>query len=98
MPLGADSSGEIHALAGTARYGLQEYVEAAENYERALKLDPDRRMWQEMLMQSRANVVAEVNVYVSDISSGLISLPLNCCAIPGTSTTTCSLSLTRTGH
>ena len=67
-PLDADSSGEIHALAGAAHYGLQEYVEAAENYERALKLDPDRRMWQEMLMQSRANAVAEVNVHVPDIS------------------------------
>ena len=31
--LDADSNGETHALVGAAHYGLQEYVEAAENYE-----------------------------------------------------------------
>ncbi len=67
--LDADSNGETHALAGAAHYGLQEYAEAAENYERALQLDPNRRTtWQDMLMQSRANAVAEVNVHVPDIS------------------------------
>ena len=79
--LDADSNGETHALVGAAHYGLQEYVEAAENYERALKLDPNRRTtWQEMLMQSRANAVAEVNVHVPDIayfnSDALLARPV----------------------
>ena len=79
--LDADSNGETHALAGAAHYGLQEYAEAAENYERALKLDPNRRTtWQEMLMQSRANAVAEVNVHVPDItyfdSDALLARPV----------------------
>lgn len=66
--LSEDTDGEMHALAGAAHYGLEEYDEAAANYERALKLDPDSPMWQDMLIQSRANVVAEVNVHVPDIS------------------------------
>ena len=66
--LDADSDGETHALAGAAHYGLQEYGDAAENYERAVKLDPSRRTWHDMLTQSRANAVAEVNVHVPDIS------------------------------
>ena len=66
--LDADSDGETHALAGAAHYGLQEYGEAARNYQRAVKLDPNRRTWQDMLTQSRANAVAEVNVHVPDIS------------------------------
>ena len=78
--LDADSNGETHALAGAAHYGLQEYAEAAENYELALKLDPNRRIWQEMLMQSRANAVAEVNVHVPDItyfdSGALLARPV----------------------
>ena len=66
--LDADPNGESHALAGAAHYGLQEYSEAAESYERALQLDPSRRTWRDMLMQSHANVFAEVNVHVPDIS------------------------------
>ena len=66
--LDVDSDGETHALAGAAHYGLQEYAEAADNYERALKLEPNKRTWQEMLMQSRANAVAEVSVHVPDIT------------------------------
>ena len=66
--LDADPDGETHALAGAAHYGLQEYDEAAENYQRALQLEPGRSTWRDMLMQSRANAVAQVNVHVPDIS------------------------------
>ena len=66
--LAEDSDGQLHALVAVAHYGLEEYGDAAENYERALKLDPSRQAWRDMLMQSRANAVAEVNVDVPDIS------------------------------
>ena len=66
--LGEDSRGEMHAMIAVAHYNLQEYDEAAANYELALKRDPLNRPWQDMLMQSRANAVAEVNVHVPDIA------------------------------
>ena len=66
--LDADSDGETHALAGAAHYGLEDYAEAATSFEWALRLDPCRQMWRDMLMQSRANALAEVNVSVPDIS------------------------------
>ncbi len=64
----ADADGETHALAGAAHYGLQQYDEAADSYRQALKLDPNRRTWQDMLTQARVNAAAEVNVHVPDIS------------------------------
>ena len=66
--LGEDSRGEMHAMIAVAHYNLQEYDEAAANYELALERDPLNRPWQDMLMQSRANAVAEVNVHVPDIA------------------------------
>ncbi len=66
--LAEDSDGQLHALVAVAHYGLEEYGDAAENYKRALKLDPSRQAWRDMLTQSRANAVAEVNVDVPDIS------------------------------
>ena len=63
-----DSEGRLHALAAVAHYGLEEYQEAAANYELALERAPANGAWQEMLMQSRANAVAEVNVYVPELS------------------------------
>ena len=63
-----DSEGRLHALAAVAHYGLEEYEEAAANYELALERAPANGAWREMLMQSRANAVAEVNVPVPDIS------------------------------
>ena len=66
--LGADDSdGELSALAGAARYHLEQYGEAALEYERALARSPGNQLWQEMLAQCRANATAEVNVYVPDI-------------------------------
>ena len=66
--LEADSDGETHALAGAAHYGLEEYGEAAASFEWALRLGPSRQTWRDMLMQSRANALAEVNVSVPDIA------------------------------
>ena len=63
-----DSEGRLHALAAVAHYGLEEYEEAAANYELALDRAPANGAWREMLMQSRANAVAEVNVHVPDLS------------------------------
>ena len=63
-----DSDGQMHALTGAAHYGLGEYDEAARHYESALKRDPGTGPWQEMLKQSRANAVAEVNVHVPALS------------------------------
>ena len=63
-----DPDGESHAMIAVAHYNLQEYEEAAANYELALERDPLNRPWQDMLMQSRANTVAEVNVHVPDIA------------------------------
>ena len=66
--LAEDSGGRLHALVAAAHYGLEEYGDAAEHYERALKLDPSQQAWRDMLAQSRANAVAEVNVDVPDLS------------------------------
>ena len=66
--LSEDSDGELHAMAAVAHYNLGEYDEAAASYERALAHDPTNRLWQDMLAQSRANAVGEVNVYVPSIS------------------------------
>ena len=63
-----DSDGETHAMIAVAHYNLQEYEEAAANYEFALERDPLNRAWQDMLTQSRANAVAEVNVHVPGIA------------------------------
>ena len=63
-----DSDGSTHAMIAVAHYNLEEYSEAAANYELALERDPLNRSWQDMLAQSRANTVAEVNVHVPDIS------------------------------
>ncbi|WP_419863150.1 peroxidase family protein [Candidatus Poriferisodalis sp.] len=63
-----DPDGTLAALAGAAHYHLGQYAEAATHFERALTNDPGRRPWQEMLAQSRANAVAEVSVYVPDLS------------------------------
>ena len=63
-----DYDGWLHALMATAHYGLEEYEEAAANYELALERAPANGAWQEMLMQSRANAVAEVNVHVPEIA------------------------------
>ena len=63
-----DSEGRLHALVAVAHYGLEEYEESAANYELALERAPANGAWQEMLMQSRANAVAEVNVRVPDLS------------------------------
>ena len=68
IQLPEDSDGRLHALAAAAHYGLEEYGAAAANYEIALERDPDHRQWSDMLMQSRANSVAEVNVDVPEIS------------------------------
>ena len=67
--LGADDpDGKLSALAGAARYHLEQYGEAASDYERALARNPGHQLWQEMLAQCRANAIAEVSVYVPDIS------------------------------
>ena len=66
--LAENYDGELYALVAVAHYGLEEYEAAALNYERALKLDPSRQAWRDMLTQSRANAVAEVNVDVPDVS------------------------------
>ena len=63
-----DSDGWLYALTAVAHYGLEEYEEAAANYELALERAPANGAWREMLMQSRANAVAEVNVHVPDLS------------------------------
>ena len=63
-----DSEGRLHALVAVAHYGLEEYEESAANYELALERAPANGAWQEMLTQSRANSIAEVNVNVPDIS------------------------------
>ena len=63
-----DADGSAHALAAAAHYGLTEFDEAVAHYEAALDRDPLNGPWQEMLKKSRANAVAEVNVYVPDIS------------------------------
>lgn len=63
-----DPDGEVSALTGAARFHLGHYDEAASAFEEALARNPDHPPWQEMLAQSRANAVAEVNVYVPDIS------------------------------
>ena len=66
--LGKDSDGRLHALVAVAHYGLEEYEAAAANYELALELDPSKHQWRAMLMQTRANSVAEVDVDVPEIS------------------------------
>ncbi|MCY4369341.1 MAG: peroxidase [bacterium] len=75
-----DSDGETHALIGVAHYHLQAYHEAAASYELALQRDPLNRTWQDMLKQSRANALAQVNVYVPDIAffdrEGLLAKPV----------------------
>lgn len=63
-----DSGGELHALSGAAHYGLEEYEEAVACYQLALERNPLNQLWQDMLVQSRANAVAEVNVYVPEVS------------------------------
>ncbi len=63
-----DSEGQLHALVAVAHYGLEEYEEAAANYELALDRAPANGSWQEMLRQSQSNAVAEVNVNVPDLS------------------------------
>ena len=64
----ADTAGELAAIAGTARYHLGRYDEAASDFEEALEHDSGHQLWQEMLAQCRANAIAEVDVYVPDIS------------------------------
>ena len=66
--LSEDPDGETHALLAVAHYGLEEYAEAAANYEVALGRNPHNGSWRDMLMQSRANAVAEVNVHVPAVS------------------------------
>jgi tetratricopeptide (TPR) repeat protein len=63
----ADSTGESRALLGLAYFQLQEYEVAARCYEAALQQDASNADWQEMLGQARANVLAEVHVYVPDV-------------------------------
>ena len=62
--LSEDPDGETHALVAVAHYGLEEYAEASANYEAALERSPHHQSWRDMLIQSRANAVAEVNVHV----------------------------------
>ena len=66
-PALTDPSGESQALMGLARYQREEYEEAAQYYEAALKLGPDRADWRDMLEKSRVNAIAEVNVHVPEI-------------------------------
>lgn len=62
-----DQSGESQALIGLAHYQREEYEEAAQYYEAALKLGPDHADWRDMLEKSRVNASAGVNVHVPEI-------------------------------
>ena len=48
-------------------YREERYAEAAEHFERALKLDPDNAEWADLLAKASANATAEVDVFVPEL-------------------------------
>ena len=58
--------GQSYGLLAVAHFQLEEYGSASENYEAALKYEPDNQNWRDMLEVSKANVIAEVHVFVPD--------------------------------
>jgi hypothetical protein len=59
--------GKVHALAGLAHFKLQEYAEAAREYQKAVKVGgPKRELrdWDEMRALAEANATAEIDVPV----------------------------------
>lgn len=54
------------ALLALAYFHSEEYAIAAEKYEAALKIDPENKIWMEMLELSRANVIGDVQNPVPD--------------------------------
>ena len=63
----SDPSGESQALLGLAHYHSEEYEKAAQCYEAALKVGPDREDWRDLLGQARLNATAEIHVHVPDL-------------------------------
>ena len=63
----AHPNGKNNALLALAYFHLEEYEQAAEHYEAALKHDPKNTDWHEMMQLAKANAVAEVQVSVPDV-------------------------------
>ena len=62
-----DASGASEADLGLTPSSEERYGEAAEHFERALKLDPDNPEWADLLAKAPANATAEVDVYVPEL-------------------------------
>ena len=65
--VGADPTGECHAMLGLAHFQLQDYESAISGYRAALARDPGNADWQEMLARASANAVAQIGVHVPEI-------------------------------
>ncbi len=59
--------GQPKELLALAYFRKEDYKQAAKHYEEALKEDPENTDLQEMLLLSKANAIAEVNVQVPDL-------------------------------
>lgn len=55
------------AMLGLAYFHTEQYDLSAANYEKALKLDPANKDWQEMWQHARSNAVSEVNIPIPEV-------------------------------
>jgi tetratricopeptide (TPR) repeat protein len=55
------------AMLGLAYFHTEQYELSAANYEKALKLNPSNKNWQEMWQHARSNAISEVNIPVPEV-------------------------------
>jgi tetratricopeptide (TPR) repeat protein len=55
------------AMLGLAYFHTEQYELSAANYEKALKLNPSNKNWQEMWQHARSNAISEVNIPVTEV-------------------------------
>lgn len=66
--VGDGQDGEAHALLALAYFHSEQYTAAEEQCNLALRYDPDNAEWQGLHRQASANSLAEVNVFVPDLT------------------------------
>lgn len=65
--LNTNMAGQANELLALAYFRKEDYKQAAKHYQEALEEDPNNMDLQEMLLLSKANATAEVNVQVPDL-------------------------------
>jgi tetratricopeptide (TPR) repeat protein len=58
------TGGESEALKGNALFMLQEYEQAEQAYEAALRLQPNNDVWQDMRDKAHRNAIARIDLHV----------------------------------